>query len=94
MIAKLLEDQDKLANSFRDIENMILSFYKSLYSRLPSAGAIPTNLKWSIVSRTQNIWLASRFTMEEIHKALKLLGKNKALGPNGYTLEFLLRFWE
>ena len=94
LISKLLDDQDKLTNSFRDIENIILNFYMSLYLKLPSAGSFPTNLEWAIVSETPNTWPVSRFILEEIHKALKLLAKNKAPGPLLDTAEFFLKFWE
>ena len=32
--------------------------------------------------------------MFEIKSAVQLLGKNKAPGPDGYTAEFLISFWD
>ena len=41
----------------------------------------------------QNVTLVAQFTVEEIFKALKALGSNKASGPDGFTVEFLLKHW-
>lgn len=38
--------------------------------------------------------LVSQFTMVEIRQAIKDLGMNKAPGLDGYTVEFLLKFWD
>lgn len=47
-----------------------------------------------MINDTQNRMLVSRFIVEEVRSALKLLGKNKARGPDGFTVEFFLKFWE
>lgn len=33
------------------------------------------------------------FTLKEIRKALKGMEKNKALGPDGFIVEFFIKFW-
>ena len=48
-----------------------------------------------MVSVEQNTRLTSRFSLPEIKSSvLQLLGKNKAPGPDGYTIEFLISFWD
>lgn len=83
LISELTDDQDISTTSFREIERMILNFYSSLYTKLPSAGSVPILFDWRRVSAAQNINLIARFSAEEIWHALKNLGKNKALGPDG-----------
>ncbi|KAL3692894.1 hypothetical protein R1sor_006545 [Riccia sorocarpa] len=38
--------------------------------------------------------LQAKFSLEELHTAAKLLGKNKCPGPDGVPLEFYLVMWE
>lgn len=46
------------------------------------------------VTSNQNSMLISRFSEVEIKMALKALGKCKALGSDGFTVEFFLQFWD
>lgn len=59
----------------------------------PHAKFIPLNLEGPTISDAQNSFLTSRFTVDEIRKALKLLRRNKALGPDGFTMELFSKFW-
>lgn len=47
-----------------------------------------------MVARNQNDVLIARFTHEEIKFVLKMLGKNKAPGLDGFTAEFCLQYWD
>ncbi|KAL3682636.1 hypothetical protein R1sor_000658 [Riccia sorocarpa] len=46
------------------------------------------------VTQPERESLQKDFTIQELHNAAKLLGKNKCPGPDGIPLEFFLLFWD
>lgn len=78
LISKLINEQGSSTSSFREIEDIILDFYSSLYSKSISTGSILLNFARSYVSSIQNTKLSSRFGLDEIKQAMKYLGRNKA----------------
>ena len=93
LITELKNDDGVVSTSFRDIERLVLEFFESLYTRIPGDRFIPINSNWSCVSSIQNEALVTQFSVEEIFKALKALGNNKAPGPDGFTVKFLITQW-
>ncbi|WOL00657.1 hypothetical protein Cni_G09370 [Canna indica] len=51
-------------------------------------------LKWKKVPNDSHISLTRMFSEHEVVDAMNSLGKGKAPGPNGYSLEFYLNFWD
>lgn len=88
LISELVNEQGQITTSFKKIEEIILRFYNSLYTKSPGVRVLPTNLNWPAVNNDKKKLLISRFTLEEVRRALKMLGKNKAPGPVGFTVEF------
>lgn len=52
------------------------------------------NFDWNGVSTRENSTLIVPFPELEIMEAIKMLGKNKAPDLDGFTAEFLLKFWD
>lgn len=71
-----------------EIESKLLSYFASLYKRIPGSRAIPSNILWSRVSAAQNSLLIAPFGSEERLQAIKSLGKNKAPDPTLMDLLF------
>lgn len=75
-------------------KDLILEFYRSLYSKVLGCRVIPLNLQRHSVNWHKNEFLIARFKREEIKNALNLLGRNKAPGPGSFTVEFLPELWD
>ena len=93
LISELTNEDGVVTSSFKEIEELVLKFYDTLYSKIPGVRVLPMNLQWLVVNENQNRLLVAHFSVEEIRNAVKLLGKNKAPGPDGFTAEFFLHFW-
>ena len=90
LITELKDDNGVVSTSFHDIERLVLEFFETLYTRIPGDRFTPIKSNWSCVSSIQNEALVTQFSVEEIFKALKALGSNKAPGLDGFTAEFLI----
>ncbi|XP_038884537.1 DEAD-box ATP-dependent RNA helicase FANCM isoform X3 [Benincasa hispida] len=93
LIAELFNEQGLPTKSFREIETIILDFFSNLYTKCTGTRSIPLNMAWSRVSAEGNSRLIAKFSTTEITVAIQALGKNKAPGPDGFTVEFILHFW-
>ena len=51
-------------------------------------------LDWSLISRESASRLESPFTKEEISKAIFQLDRDKALGPDGFTIAVFQDYWD
>ncbi|KAJ9546518.1 hypothetical protein OSB04_019061 [Centaurea solstitialis] len=45
------------------------------------------------ISDNQQLWLKAPFTNQEVKDAIWSCGQNKALGPDGFSFEFIRKFW-
>ncbi|RVW76853.1 hypothetical protein CK203_043082 [Vitis vinifera] len=63
-----------------------LTFYEKLYSSPPGESWRVEGLDWSPISVGSASRLDSPFTEEEISKAIFQLDRNKASGPDGFTI--------
>ncbi|WOK93286.1 hypothetical protein Cni_G01981 [Canna indica] len=55
---------------------------------------IAESLKWKRLQNRNKIHLCNDFSMEEILVAANSLGKGKAPGPDGFNIEFFIRYWD
>lgn len=90
----MINNQGEATTTFREIESTILGFYDTLYTKSLGSRFTPLNFDWPNVTDFQNSLLTSHFTIEEIKAALKSLGKGKAPGPDGFTIEFFQMYWD
>ena len=56
------------------------------------AGTFPSTFVWAVVSGDQNKKLTTKFSLLEIRTALKSMGRNKAPGLDGFSVEFFIKF--
>ena len=76
-----------------DIERIVLTFFGSLDTKIPGNRSIPLIIDWPCITQAQNAALISQFPTEEIFLAVKALGRNKAPGIDGFTVEFPIKHW-
>lgn len=93
LVTELNNEQGVPSKTFREIESIVLGFYSSIYLESPRLTSLPLNFCWTKIFKEQNALLTASCIVEEIFQALKALGKNKAPGPDGFTTEFLLKYW-
>ena len=91
--SELVNNQEVPTSSYMEIEGLILDFCRLLYTKAPQAGHFPSPPNWAVVSNDQNKSLTSEFSVEETKSALKMLGRSKTPGPDGFTAAFLIKFW-
>ena len=79
-----------------DIEQVHIDFYGNLFAAenidLPSQQQLFSNVKEKL-SDTDCDLCQGTVTLAEISAAVKSLSLNKSPGPDGFTLEFYLHFW-
>ncbi|KAA0038378.1 LINE-1 retrotransposable element ORF2 protein [Cucumis melo var. makuwa] len=94
LISELVNDQEVPTSSYVEIEGLILDFYRLLYTKAPQPGHFPSPLNWAVLSNDQNKSLTSELSVEEIKSALKMLGRSKVPGLDGFTPAFLIKVWD
>ena len=75
-----------MLNNIDSITEEILLFYEKLYSSPPGESWRVEGLDWSPISEESASRLDSPFTEEEISKAIFQLDRDKASGPDGFTI--------
>jgi hypothetical protein len=46
------------------------------------------------LSRDENSILIAKFSEKEVLEAIEQMEKNKAIGPDGFPVEFFQKFWD
>lgn len=94
----VLNDNGRLYQSEDDKKDHFYQYFKERYST--EATAPHTFGDWSMlfssnrVSESLRRRLSEKFSVEEIKEAVFQLGRDKALGPDGFPLSFYQTFWE
>ena len=84
---KVLENERGLMlNNSESIKEEILRYFEKLYSSPSRESWRVEGLDWSSISGESASRLDSPFTKEEIFKALFQLDRDKAPGPDGFTI--------
>ncbi|TYK00226.1 LINE-1 retrotransposable element ORF2 protein [Cucumis melo var. makuwa] len=71
----------------------IIKHFKTIYVGEKKEQILLENLNWTPIDSSLHVALCSEFKESEIKKALFSFNGNKAPGPDGYTMEFLKKFW-
>lgn len=79
------------------MEQVLVDHFKNLLSE-PQENRTEAIMKISkeipkLVTRDQNLALMRKATLEEVEEAVKDMKRNKAPGPDGYTVEFYQASW-
>eukprot|EP00253_Pinus_taeda_P018458 PITA_18458 len=80
-----------------EIEKVLVNHFKNIL-REPQANKSDAIAKISkeipnVVTRDQNLALMRKITMEEVEDIVRNMKRNKAPGPDGYTVEFFQAGW-
>eukprot|EP00253_Pinus_taeda_P030096 PITA_30096 len=87
-----------LANSFNKLSQLGTSHFRSLYRSPPGSNLaeiinVATHLP-RFVNKDDSADLTASVTMEELESTLKWFKKDKSPGPDGWTIEFYLAFYD
>lgn len=72
----------------KEIEEEVLSFFFALYGLVVDPRPFLDGLDWSPISSANKAELDSPFTLEEIRRVVFGFDRNKALGPNEFSMAF------
>ncbi|RVW50737.1 Transposon TX1 uncharacterized 149 kDa protein [Vitis vinifera] len=79
---------------FRSIKEEILRYFEKLYTSPSGESWRVEGLDWSPISGESAVRLESPFTEEEIFKAIFQMDRDKAPGPDGFTIAVFQDCWE
>ncbi|KAJ9685133.1 hypothetical protein PVL29_017245 [Vitis rotundifolia] len=93
---KVLENERGLVlDNSESIKEEILRYFEKLYVSPSGESWRVEGLEWSPISGESALRLESPFTEEEIYKAIFQMDRDKALGPDGFTIaEDLVRVFD
>ncbi|KAJ9691416.1 hypothetical protein PVL29_013559 [Vitis rotundifolia] len=92
---KVLENERGVVlNNSESIKEEILHYFEKLYSGHTSEPWRVESLDWSLITEESASRLDSPFTEEEIHKAIFQLDRDKASGPDGFTMVVFQDCWD
>ena len=84
---KLLENERGLVlDNSESITEEILLYFKNLYSSPPGESWRVEGIDWSLISEESASKLDSPFSEVEIYIAIFQLDRDKASGPDGFTI--------
>eukprot|EP00253_Pinus_taeda_P015705 PITA_15705 len=81
-----------------EIEKVMVNHFKDILrepqtNRADAIAKISTEIP-NVVTRDQNLALMRKITMEEVEDIVRNMKRNKAPGPDGYTVEFFQAGWK
>ncbi|RVW78846.1 Transposon TX1 uncharacterized 149 kDa protein [Vitis vinifera] len=92
---KVLENERGLVLDNSDsIKEEILRYFEKLYASPSGESWRVEGLDWSPISRESASRLESPFTEEEIYKAIFQMDRDKAPGPDGFTIAVFQDCWD
>ena len=71
----------------------VVNFYKNLYQESEEWRPFMEGLEFDQIDGSERGWLERRFEKEEILLALNELARDKALGPDGFSMAFFHHCW-
>ena len=93
-IKELENENDLMLNNLESIKEEILRYFEKLYASPSGEPWRVEGLDWFPISGESASRLASPFTEEEISRAIFQLDKDKASGPDGFTVAVFQNCWE
>lgn len=94
----MVNDRGETLSSFHDISKEVVQYFTSLFqddsqgSSMEQAQVLSCIL--SLVSREMMDHLMGEITLEELEGTVFQMNKGKALGPDGFLIEFFQEFLE
>ena len=90
----LVSEDGVILDNVESILEEIKHYFGKLFSKLSSGSWRIEGLDWSPISAENVEWMDCPFSKDEIHNAVMLLNKEKAIGPDGFTIGFYQECWE
>ncbi|KAJ9552562.1 hypothetical protein OSB04_016607 [Centaurea solstitialis] len=76
------------------VKHGVMDFFKKRFSSQKGRGAVLRSEFFKKLTEEEAIDLEKPFSEEEVLEAIKGCGNNKALGPDGTSVEFVRKSWE
>lgn len=89
----LYDTYDIIYNSNEDIQKVFIAHFSNIYSSKNKISCLIDNLNQNPIDNFSFDSLISPFAEEEIQNSNFSFEDNKAPGPDGFTLDFLKKFW-
>jgi len=91
-------DDGIVVSSQRDLARTARSHFRHIFDD-PKTTSIASQLTLlevfpTLAREDDNLWLGREVTLDEIESILKLCAKDKSPGPDGWTVEFFIGFWD
>ncbi|RVW58950.1 Retrovirus-related Pol polyprotein from transposon RE1 [Vitis vinifera] len=93
-IKSLISERGETLNNIEVISEEIVNFFGNLYSKPEGDSWKIEGIDWAPISEESAIWLDRPFSEEEVRMAVFQLNKEKAPGPNGFTLAVYQECWD
>ena len=93
-IKELENESGLMLNNSESIKEEILRYFEKLYTSPSGESWRVEGLDWSPISGESAFRLESPFTEEEIFKAIFQMDRDKAPGPDGFTIAVFQDCWE
>ncbi|RVW96808.1 Transposon TX1 uncharacterized 149 kDa protein [Vitis vinifera] len=93
-IKSLISERGETLNNIEDIYEEIVNFFGNLYSKPVGESWRVEGIDWVPISGESGVWLDRSFTEEEVRMAVFQLNKEKAPGPDGFTIAVYQECWD
>ncbi|RVX05721.1 Transposon TX1 uncharacterized 149 kDa protein [Vitis vinifera] len=93
-IKSLISERGETLNNIEDISEEIVNFFGNLYSKPVGESWRVEGIDWVPISGESGVWLDRPFTEEEVRMAVFQLNKEKAPGPDGFTIAVYQECWD
>ena len=93
-IKSLISERGETLNNIEDISEEIVNFFGNLYSKPVGESWRIEGIDWVPISGESGGWLDRPFTEEEVRRAVFQLNKEKAPGPDGFTIAVYQECWD
>eukprot|EP00253_Pinus_taeda_P021248 PITA_21248 len=97
-IFSIKNQEEKRVLQHEEIEKVLVNHFKDILrepqtNRSDAIAKISSEIP-NVVTRDQNLALMRKITMEEVEDIVRNMKRNKAPGPDGYTVEFFQAGWK
>ncbi|RVW15386.1 putative ribonuclease H protein [Vitis vinifera] len=93
-IKSLISERGVTLSNIEIISKEIVNFFGKLYSKPEGASWRVERLDWVPISRESAVWLDNLFSDEEVRLTVFQLNKEKAPGPDGFTIAVYQECWD
>ncbi|RVW54885.1 Transposon TX1 uncharacterized 149 kDa protein [Vitis vinifera] len=93
-IKSLISERGETLNNIEVISEEIVNFFGNLYSKPEGDSWKIEGIDWAPISEESAIWLDRPFSEEEVRMTVFQLNKEKAPGPDGFTLAVYQECWD